>query len=67
MKPWQQKKANNLRCLKCLTEEARNDKESLPDLFYGENQSDFELKEDNSEYNSEEDKDLDEAINKMSS
>ena len=50
-----------------MTEVTSNDEESLPNLFYRENESDFESEVDDSENDSEEDEDLDEEINTMSS
>ena len=40
-KKWQQKEQNNSRNLQYMTEETSNDEESLPDLFYRENESDL--------------------------
>ena len=40
-KNWQQKEQNNSRNLQYMTEERSNDEESLPDLFYRENESDL--------------------------
>ena len=47
-----------------MTEETSNDKESMPDLFYRENESEFEAEADDSKYDSEGDEDSDEEINK---
>ena len=63
-KTWQQKKSNNSRSLQYMTEETSNDKESMPDLFYRENESEFEVEADDSKYDSEGDEDSDEEINK---
>ena len=50
-----------------MTEETSNDKESMTELLYRENESDLESEAEDSEYDSEEDKDSGEEIKNISS